>query len=195
MTDGNSTSMNADDLLAHLAERSKKLRELVHGSPGTENGPECPQAVFGDPGRAQKTENGKSTENHKPLIKHDNSVVFPFFRFPGEDTHAHAHAHARETPDIDLPSQEPPFNSIFISRNNGKTEKKPENPREAAELGVSVFQKGNGKFSEKTEKPCCCVCGNPIETPVDTFWGPDPAHRTCAEAAFQANKAAGRYKP
>src|SRR5215470_3600617 len=36
--------------------------------------------------------------------------------------------------------------------------------------------------------PGCCECGEPIDERLPTFWGGEPYHRKCGEAAFQREK-------
>jgi len=177
---------NADSLLALLAERSQRLRQPAAGSPATEK--------KSDPPAARK--NGEfsenfSVENSSNTLSNNNNPEFsPFLRSPGDRINTHTHASAGGG------ARGRAFNSIYFLRNRGETEKIPEISRNSAEPGGSVFSERHGEFSEKSEKaPVCCICSNPITEPVDTFWGADPAHRPCAETAFQANKAASRYKP
>jgi hypothetical protein len=57
---------------------------------------------------------------------------------------------------------------------------------------VGLYPNQNNGLAENSL--LCCICSGPITEPVDTLWGADPAHRPCAQAAFQANKAAGLYR-
>jgi hypothetical protein len=174
-----------DDLIAILKERSQRLRQLAAGSPATENTRSFPEA--------QKNVDSPeifSVENSSKLLtKRDNADFSPFLHFPEDRTQTHPSAGVRAC------GRARAFNSIYSFRNRGETEKNSDYPRNFAKPDFSVPPKSNVDFYVKAgEAAVCCVCDKPIDS-VDTFWGADPAHRPCAEAAFLANKAAGQYRP
>jgi hypothetical protein len=182
-------SLSADELLAYLSQQAEKLRQPDAFSPKTEKDPDRPGIPPGF------SENGDSPKifyanfSPKRLKENDSWPFSTFLRGSGEDTHAHmrdergrAGAHTR----------------TYVYNNNyyGETEKERRDPRVSAEKSFSVADPKNGEFSEIPENGrTCCLCKQIIHTLIDTFWGPNPAHRQCAQAAFQTNKAAGRYRP
>ena len=165
-------NMTADDLLAYLEECSKRLRPAQ-------------ETVLSE----IKTENLRDNGASNTLKRNDNIEFLHFSAAGREDIYAYAHAREREV--RDPLTHTCIFNSIFY----GEKEKRKEKPTETAGSGFSVGVSLNGDLSENSENPRkCCLCGQPILTPVDTLWGADPCHRPCAEKAFQANKAVGKYK-
>jgi len=57
----------------------------------------------------------------------------------------------------------------------------------------SFVQMPSVSLSAPTAGIACCECGTAIIEPVATWWGGQPCHRDCGEAAWRRAVAEGRY--
>jgi len=89
--------------------------------------------------------------------------------------------------------------TIVTKAERGKSRSAPSILQVESVVSVPAFFPGEKRDNSDNSRPAahivCICCGQSIDERLETLWGPDRAHRACAEDAFRREKGRGAYLP